>query len=169
MSHEKYSVLHIDDDPAMTALVSQLLEKRGIECVELNDPTQAMEMIRNRNFRVIILDLDMPKLHGLDLLRQIKRYDGGINVIILTGLVSQSSVVRSLRRGAAACVFKPLRDPQLLLDTVQLAFENIDRWWNTLRELTVLRRGYASPFKMTDHDIAAVVTEELEMEMSEPS
>lgn len=164
MNRESYRVLHVDDDPAMTALVSQLMRRNGIACDELNDPTKAMSLIRDGNYRVVILDLDMPELHGLELLQQIKEYDGGINVVILTGVVLQSSVVRSLRRGASACVFKPLHDPQLLLETIHLAFENIDRWWNTLRELTVLRRGYASPFKLSDGDVAAAVAKEAALE-----
>lgn len=165
MNRESYHVLHIDDDPAMTALVSELMRQHGIECAQLNDPTKAIALIRDCNYRVVILDLDMPQLHGLELLSQIKQFDGGINVIILTGIVSQSAVVRSLRRGASACIFKPLRDPTLLLETVSLAFENIDRWWNTLRELTVLRRGYASPFKMTDRDVATAIAEDAELDI----
>ena len=160
MNRESYRVLHVDDDPSMTALISHILRRNGIACDELNDPTKAMSLIRDRNYRVVIIDLEMPELHGLELLEKIKQYDGGINVVVLTGVVSQSSVVRSLRRGASACVFKPLQDPQLLLETIDRAFENIDRWWNTLRELIRLRRGYASPYKLSDGEVAAAVAEE---------
>lgn len=138
-----YPVLHVDDDPSMTALVSRLVGNMGADCIALNDSTLAMDYIRAHEIRVVITDLDMPGLHGLELLQQIKRFDGGINVIVFTSLVSQSSVIQSLRRGASDCVFKPLRDPQLLVGAVQLAFENVDHWRNILRELYAAKHEHS--------------------------
>lgn len=167
MVRKLYPVLHIDDDEAMTALVAQLLRTQGISSAQLNDPTQAMAAIRDCNFRVVILDLDMPRLHGLDLLKQIKQFDGGINVIVLTGLVSQSAVVRSLRGGASTCIFKPLRNPKILLESVHLAFDNIDRWWNTLRELAMLHRDEARLTHMSDDAWSDVIAQETDLELAD--
>lgn len=158
MSVHAYPVLHVDDDPAMTTFVQRLLAKTGIECTTLNDPRQALNLIQEQNIRVVILDIDMPRISGIDLLQQIKRFDGGINVIMLTGVVTQTTVIHSLRRGAAACIFKPLSNPQQLVDMVELAFASIDRWWNSLRELAALRRDAAIP--MTDSEISRLVASE---------
>jgi DNA-binding NarL/FixJ family response regulator len=127
----------------------------------LNDPRQALELIREHNFRVVILDIDMPGLSGIDLLEEIKRYDGGINVIMLTGVVTQATVIQSLRRGASACLFKPLTDPQQLIDAIELAFANINRWWNSLRQLVALRKDAIAP--LSDNEISHLVTIEEEV------
>lgn len=140
MTAFQYPVLHIDDDPAVTRMVTLLLRSRGIEAAELNDPERALDILMTHDYRVVLLDIDMPGLNGLDLLSRIKHRDGGVNVIMLTGLVSQTSVLASMRRGAMACLFKPIDDPQTLIDAITIAFENTNRWWDTLGHLSALRR-----------------------------
>lgn len=138
-----YSVLHIDDDPATTRFITSMLRKRGIEAAELNDPSIALEELMLHDYRVVLLDIDMPGIDGLDLLKQIKQRDGGISVIMLTGLVSQTSVLKSMRYGALACLFKPLKDIQPLLDALATAFDSTTRWWATVEELSEMRREHS--------------------------
>lgn len=133
-------VLHVDDDPAVTRMVAALLQPHGIEVTQLHDPTRAVEYMIQGNFRIVILDLDMPLVNGIELLRQIKQADGGTSVIVLTGIVSQSSVLHSMRTGATACLFKPLTSVDALLDCIREIERNTDRWWKTLRELSELKR-----------------------------
>lgn len=133
-------VLHVDDDPLVTTTVADFLAEHGMVVESLNDPAQAMDRIRHGNYRVVILDVYMPGVNGLDLLRQIKDYDGSIGVIMFTGLVNMSTVLKSLRWGAEACVFKPLKDDGALLSAVEDAFHKLDRWWRTLEELAQQRR-----------------------------
>lgn len=95
MTNRSARVLHVDDDPAMTRLTTQLLAQHGIEVTPLHDPTAAVERIAAGNFRIVIVDLQMPKLDGFELLERIKRADGGTAVIVLTG-VGQASERDSL-------------------------------------------------------------------------
>jgi DNA-binding NtrC family response regulator len=88
----------------------------------------------------VILDIDMPGINGLDLLREIKAYDGGIQVIMLTGMVSLSTLLQSFRWGAEACIFKPLGDLDPLLEALEDTFRKINRWWTALEELSQRRR-----------------------------
>ncbi len=134
------AVLHVDDDPATTQLIQVLLRPLGIETVPLNDSGQLLDRLLNDQHRVVLLDVDMPHDNGLELLRDIKRLDGGINVIMLTGIVSQSTVLQSLRRGASACFFKPITDAKPLAWAIESAFDNLERWWQTLQELSARRR-----------------------------
>lgn len=140
MTEKRFPILHIDDDPAITRMVTSLLRKKGLEAEELNDPLQAMDVIVKRNYRVVLLDFDMPGINGMELLTSIKNRDGSVNVIVLTGLISQATALTAMRRGALACLFKPVNDIQQLLDAIQVAFDNTNRWWDTLRKLSGLRR-----------------------------
>ena len=141
MTNRPVRVLHVDDDPAMTRLTAQLLARHGIEVTPLHDPTAAVERIAAENFRIVIVDLQMPKLDGFELLERIKRADGGTAVIVLTGVVKQASVIRSLHEGATACFFKPLTDAAGLVDCIADINKSFDRWRETLRQLTQLRAG----------------------------
>ena len=156
MTAKRYPVLHIDDDPAITRLVTKLLRKKGIEAAELNDPTQALDVLLKHNYRVVLLDFDMPGINGMELLTNIKRRDGGINVIVLTGLISQATALTAMRRGALACLFKPLDDIKPLLDAIQIAFDNTNRWWDTLRKLADMRRNELPPLEQDTASYAAI-------------
>lgn len=132
-------VLHVDDDPAMLRIVRNALSTHGYEVLSCQDPTAAQGIILRENIRVCLLDIDMPELNGQDLLRQIKKLDSGIQVIMLTGLVSMSTVLESFTHGAEAIFFKPMNDYQPLLEALDDSYRKIDRWWRALQDLRQLR------------------------------
>lgn len=129
-------ILHVDDDPQMTLLVAERLSPHGYEVVSLNDPTQAINELVQNQWRVVLLDVDMPRINGLDLLREIKAYDGGVQVIMLTGIVTVTTVLQSFRWGAEACFFKPLNDIEPLVEAIDNSFKKIDHWWGALEDLS---------------------------------
>lgn len=133
-------VLHVDDDPATTRLTAAKLRDHGIEVTELHDPALAVETVLNENYRIVLLDIDMPGLDGIELLQRIKQVDGGTAVIMLTGIVSLSNALRAMRKGAHACLFKPLVDIEALVECIHEVDRNNRRWWNTLVQLSELRR-----------------------------
>lgn len=133
------AILHIDDDPQVTRVVAARLHTHGYEVISLNDSRGALRELMQNQWRVVLLDIDMPGVNGLDLLREIKAYDGGIQVIMLTGVVSMNTLLQSFRFGAEACLFKPLADERPLLEVLKDTFRKIDRWWDTLEELSQRR------------------------------
>ena len=134
------TILHVDDDPDFTRLLSHVLERRGFEVVSLNDPRQVLGELIRHGYRVVILDIDMPGIDGIDLLRRIKEYDGGIQVIMVTGLVTMGTAMAAFRRGAEACFFKPIEDFAPLVQSLESTFHKIEHWWNALHMLTRQRR-----------------------------
>jgi DNA-binding NtrC family response regulator len=129
------TILHVDDDPAVRHLVERRLAAAGYQVMGLDDPEQAIAALVDNDCRVVILDVDMPATSGLELLTRIKQFDEGIQVIMLTGLVSIDTVLESMRRGAEACLFKPLLDLADLISVLQAAFQKLDRWWLALADL----------------------------------
>ncbi|MDZ4783873.1 MAG: response regulator, partial [Planctomycetia bacterium] len=129
-------ILHVDDDRLMTEIIRERLDAHGCRVIPINDPTSIIDVLVRNNCRVVLLDVQMPQANGLE----IKQYDGGVMVIMLTGLVSMTSVLESMRRGAEACFFKPLHDVEPLVQSLDAAFQKIDHWWNTLQDLTSRRR-----------------------------
>lgn len=134
------TILHVDDDRQFTRLVAHALQRKGFDVVSINDPHQALGELIRHGYRIVLLDIDMPGLDGIDLLRRIKEYDGGIQVIMVTGLVTLSNAMAAFRRGAEACFFKPVDDFEPLVRAVESTFQKIEHWWNALHELTRQRR-----------------------------
>lgn len=141
MFANRRAVLHVDDDPLITRLVGEQLRIAGFESEAINDPLQAVEAMVRGQYRIVLLDIHMPHRSGLQLLSEIKRLDAGVQVIMLTGLVNETTVIEAMTQGAEACFFKPLRDPSDLLSAIDDAWRRNDRWWNSLRDLTQRRKA----------------------------
>jgi DNA-binding response OmpR family regulator len=137
-------ILHVDDDPQITSLVGTYLRGFGFETLPVHDPSQAIRQLSTTRERIVLLDIDMPQLDGLTLLKQIKAFDGGIQVVMLSGLVTMTTVLQSLHWGAEACYFKPISDIRPLADGLDACFQKIERWWNTLEDLNVRRKSEAN-------------------------
>jgi DNA-binding NtrC family response regulator len=145
----KKTILHVDDDQAMLDLVSRSLQNRGYEVVSVVDPTKALEALVDCAARIVILDIDMPNVDGLTLLREIKQRDAGIHVVMLTGLVSMGTILKATSLGAQECVFKPIKDLKDIGEAVDRCFNNIESWWAALREW-MERKNEAAAFTASD-------------------
>lgn len=141
MTHVKRTLLHVDDDPAITRMVAARLKPLGLETVAVHDPREALDRLVREGFRCVLCDIDMPHLNGMELLRKIKEFDGGLQVTMLTGMVAMSTVMQTHRWGAESCFFKPIDDYQALADALHASFTKIERWWKTLEQLSLSRRG----------------------------
>jgi DNA-binding NtrC family response regulator len=103
----KLSVLVIDDDPDILEYLQDFLGAEGFVVTTLSDPTVAVERIRDEVFHLIVLDLMMPKVSGLDLLAQIRAVDDDIAVIILTGYPTLDTATASIHHEVSAYIHKP--------------------------------------------------------------
>ena len=136
MGHVDRRLLHVDDDPQFTRMVKHRLAAHGFEVDALHVPEETQDYLLRGDHRLVLLDIDMPGMNGLDLLRTIKRNDGGVQVVLLTGICTTTTVLTGLRWGAEACFFKPLGDVEPLVDCLNDVVHKMERWWTSLHELT---------------------------------
>lgn len=134
MGLAKRSVVHVDDSRVILEKVRDLLEELDFEVTSVDDPTRVPEVLEETGCRILVSDLEMPQMTGLDLLKKIKGDDGGISVIMLTGAIGPSTVLQSMRWGAEACLFKPLTDPTRLIESVEAAYAKQNGWWRALQD-----------------------------------
>ena len=103
----KLSVLVIDDDPDILEYLQDFLTAEGFDVTTLSEPTVAVERVRDEVFHLVVLDLMMPKISGLDLLAQIRAVDDDIAVIILTGYPTLDTATASIQHEVSAYIHKP--------------------------------------------------------------
>ncbi|HSB72066.1 MAG TPA: response regulator [Candidatus Methylomirabilis sp.] len=103
------SVLVVDDDPEMRALVLDVLRNEGYEVVEAKDGTEAVLALRAREFNVILMDKNMPGPSGLDLLPGFQRVCPRSRIIMMTAFGDVPSYMEALEKGAVEYLFKPFR------------------------------------------------------------
>jgi len=101
------NIVVVDDDRDVCEYLQDFLTADGYSVTCVNDPTQALDALREREYHVAVLDLMMPKLSGIDLLGQIRRVDDDIAVIILTGYPSLESATASIEHEVSAYIRKP--------------------------------------------------------------
>lgn len=101
------SLLVVDDDKDVCEYLEDFLVHDGYKVRSINDPTTALEELKNSEYHVVILDLMMPKLNGIDLLSQIRKVDGDVAVVILTGYPSLESATASIEHDVSAYIKKP--------------------------------------------------------------
>jgi len=101
-------LLAIDDDPTSLDLVEATLEQEGLEIVTEIDPSRALTTIAARRPQIVISDLMMPGLTGMDVLSEVVRLDTTIDVILLTAHYSTEAAVEAIQKGASDYLNKPI-------------------------------------------------------------
>ncbi len=100
-------ILIVDDDKAICDYMQTLLERDGFEVKTISDPTLVENEVRQSQYHVIILDLMMPKLDGIEVLRRIRNIDSDIAVVIFTAHPNLDSAVASMKLDAVDYIKKP--------------------------------------------------------------
>ncbi len=108
-------VLIVDDEKDMRDLLSHLLELEGFEPLQAGDGGSALQLMRQAFPDVVLLDINMPDIDGLTVLKEAKKFDGLTPIILITAHGSIDSVVQAMKKGAYDYVTKPFRNQELVL------------------------------------------------------
>jgi DNA-binding NtrC family response regulator len=103
----------IDDDPANIKFVRFILANEGLEIHAASDPQSGIELIHQLRPQIVLLDLVMPGVQGMEVLQKILEFDPGIDVILMTGYYSTESAVEAIQKGAADYFPKPFSPDKL--------------------------------------------------------
>ncbi len=118
----KERLLIVDDDPAIRDACFQVLTRAGYEIDLAATPKEALELIGRFEYDAVLLDLKMPGMHGLELLKQIKDANPQVEVVIVTAYGTVQNAVEAMKLGAGDFLQKPFGPEELRL-TVRKALE----------------------------------------------
>ena len=112
----KPPILVVDDEDGLLLSMKTTLISAGMpEPALVSDSRLVMDLIREHQFRVVLLDLNMPHVHGMDLLRQIKEEFPAIECIIITAVDKVSSATEAMKIGAYDYIVKPIKGDRLII------------------------------------------------------
>lgn len=100
-------ILIVDDDQEICEYMKTMLETAGYEVSTLSDPTRAEDAVRNDTYHLLIIDLMMPKMDGVELIERIRRIDSDIAIVVFTGYPSVETAVEALKLNVSDYVKKP--------------------------------------------------------------
>ena len=121
---EDNPILIVDDDAAHRTMLRTLLSQWGYAVFEADDGQTAIDAVQERYYNLILMDVRMLKVSGLEALERIKAYNPAIPIIIMTAFSSVETAVESLKKGAYDYLTKPLDFDKLKL-TIGRAVEHI--------------------------------------------
>jgi DNA-binding response OmpR family regulator len=111
-------ILLVDDNQDITALLSKFLEVKGFENVVTNDPKEGLERIKEENYDVVLLDISMPDLSGIDIIQTLEREKilKDQKIVIFSANAFTSSQVSDLLKkdGIQSCLKKPIQLNEIL-------------------------------------------------------
>lgn len=129
---KRLTLLAIDDIPENLELIRDVLEQSDIEVLTATDPEAGLEIFLKVRPRIVLLDLVMPKVSGMELLERIIDVDPGAEVILLTSHYSAESAVEAIQKGASDYWTKPL-DAEKLRSRIATILGAAAKRRNTLR------------------------------------
>lgn len=129
---EKAKIIVIDDEESMCKFMQIMLKKEGYEVTSSQSSKDALEKIKNSNFDLVIADLMMPGLNGLELLSKVKSIDRDLSFIVMTAYASVDTAIEALKKGAFDYIAKPFKVDELKitikksLEQKRITRENLD-------------------------------------------
>ena len=111
----KFTILVVDDEPYMTEMLQSFFEMNNYVCFTATDGVEALEILKAEAIDIVITDIKMPKMNGLDLLKEIKGKHKGTSAVIMTGFSEEYTTSEALNSGADGYITKPFRNKELLL------------------------------------------------------
>ncbi len=106
-------ILVVDDDPAISEMLTIVLEAEGFEAVPVMDGLEAVPAFRNQNPDLILLDLMLPGMSGVDICKEIRK-ESNVPVVMLTAKTDTVDVVLGLESGADDYITKPFKPRELI-------------------------------------------------------
>jgi PAS domain S-box-containing protein len=119
----KGSILIIDDDESTRRSLSLIFGKKGYDIETVETGHEALEKVKEKNFNLVLVDIKLPDMEGIDLIVPLKEINPDMAVIMVTAFASMETVMRALNLGASAYITKPLNMEEVFV-TVR---ENLEK------------------------------------------
>lgn len=131
MRNNSAKILVLDDEEGMCKLLKSILNEAGYMVQTVTSPLKALEMVGNEQFDIVIADINMPELNGLDFMKKALETRPGLYFIMITAYGSIENAVDAMRFGAFDYITKPFQGDEIrisvkqVLDHINLVDENI--------------------------------------------
>src|SRR3989338_648269 len=115
MEDIKRKILVVDDEESLREFLEIMLKREGYEITTAADGDKAIKLMKKQSFDLVLTDLQMPKVHGMEVLAQAKDMDPEIVVIVITAFGSTESAVEAMKLGAYDYITKPFKIDEIKL------------------------------------------------------
>ena len=135
----KTRLLIVDDEEKICDTLSRYFKYQGYAVDTAGNGREALELLGQSRHDIVVSDIMMPEMNGVELLKTIRREYPMIRVIMITGYVTMEHALTCLRYGADTFIFKPIEDMSELKDAVESALKYLNLWQTKLKMLREIR------------------------------
>ena len=129
-------ILVVDDEPNMLRLLKTILmDKTGYEVTTTNNPLEVSKLLQDGHYDLVVTDLKMPLVDGIDLIGIVKNIDATMPIIVITAYGTIETAEEAIQKGAYDFITKPFRKETILI-TIKRALE----WKRMQGELAALKK-----------------------------
>ncbi len=115
MNGSESRILIVDDEASLREMLTLLLQRQGYQVDTADNGVAALEQIEQRSYDLIISDMKMPQMTGIELLRQLRRQDDDTTLIMITAFSSTEEAVEAMKLGAYDYITKPFKNDEIRL------------------------------------------------------
>ncbi|SFK03657.1 sigma-54-dependent transcriptional regulator [Methylophaga sulfidovorans] len=160
MSNDKPLILVVDDEPDIRELIKDILEDENYEVRIAADGQEAQQIFNEQQPDLILLDIWMPDIDGISLLKEFKQQNRNVTIVMMSGHGTIETAVEATRLGASDFIEKPLSTAKLLRG-VEQALENKAKQANIQRELAQVPVGKSHQIKLLREQVERVAKHEM--------
>ncbi|HEY4716009.1 MAG TPA: sigma-54 dependent transcriptional regulator [bacterium] len=136
MSHKPISILVVDDEESVRSMLKETLSQEGYSVDDAQDASAAIDQIEKKEFAIILCDIKMPGINGMEFLKAVKRKDVSPPVIMMSAYGTVDDAIECVKQGAYDYINKPFRTDELIL-----TIKKTEERERLLRENLFLRRA----------------------------
>jgi CheY-like chemotaxis protein len=110
---ERQNILCVDDEPGVLSVLSEMITESGYDCDVAQDGLEALEKLKQTSFSIVITDLEMPRMNGMDLIREITKEYPELDSIAITAYNNKYQYTDLIEIGASDFITKPFHINEL--------------------------------------------------------
>ncbi len=110
---KKYKILVVDDEPLIRESLYEIFKIQGYRVHRCASAEEAMEILEKNSMDIIISDLKLPQMSGIDFLKKAKKKNSNMEFILITGYGSIDTAVDAMKNGAYTYITKPINDEEI--------------------------------------------------------
>ena len=134
----KVRLLIVDDEADIRNMLSRHFRYHGYDVETAENGFIALEKLDQASYQVVVSDIMMPKMTGVQLLEAIRQQHPMVHVIMMTGHVTLENALACMQQGADTCIFKPIEDMAELQTAVEEAVNRLKHWQQKLKALQAM-------------------------------
>ena len=124
----KYKILIVDEKEQALATLKGHLEQEGYKVETTQSAIDAFKKVKSDKYHIVLIDIEMSEMDGLELLRKIKKYDSMTQIIMMTEHSTMDKILSSLEYGANDYIYEPLKSIEYVLSVIDYSVQKLERW-----------------------------------------